>query len=780
MSNVKRTYQFPLTTSLLSGLFCLLSYAVEAQQCNRVGWVAAIQDCGILTVDLDSKTKVLLQAGTQGLEVGKTFSFAATQLALPPNCPGAEAPIMALSCYSDTLPLHAAFSIKASAFDARRFTFSAGIYDEKTQSCAWTFSDGATASGKEVEHSFPHEGSFSVQLKVTDIWGGGKSTTQLVEVHNNEAAFCGYEMLLSAVGANIQGQLLNQSAHVGADLESIKWYFHKSAQVVSSNPTLKLKAPGYGAYVVTAEYSTKDFQTGEICNARRSQVVNIQESNCYAPLGNGQNATICPPVDAPVCGCDGSTYKNECEASAKGLSSWWIGDCNSAASCVADFSLSNIVPNGLNGGYIAVFKNNSHGDFNAIQLDFGDGSPLWNAVNWDSVEHHYANPGVYRVNITAWKSNQCISSYVKIISTDLVSHTQTTQIEPTDYVMPGDANGDRVANAYDLLNVGVGYYKSGVPRPQASTDWAPQFAPNWPEKVDNRVNFKHLDCDGNGSINVFDTDPIEQYYVPLDSTPLNYKPGLPTLWVKHNLPDTIVLDPFNPASLEFDADIMLGTPEVPALGIYGLAFAINYPEYIKHNPQVDYDDNSFLGANNHILSLARDIHSQHQIDVGLVRTTGTPTGGYGRIASLKMRADFIIIVDIIERSANLHQPLVLPMQAVQAIDQNGAPLSLSVPFDLDTVIVTITTPAVSTKDNDPGSQILVYPNPANGATSLWSKDVQVSRVKAFDLLGREVFDQKLPESQRLHTLDLSGWKPGLYQLSLYTDKGVAEKKLMVR
>jgi len=39
-------------------------------------------------------------------------------------------------------------------------------------------------------------------------------------------------------------------------------------------------------------------------------------------------AGVCASIYAPVCGCNGKLYANECEARKKGVTSWVDGECN--------------------------------------------------------------------------------------------------------------------------------------------------------------------------------------------------------------------------------------------------------------------------------------------------------------------------------------------------------------------------------------------------------------------------------------------------------------------
>ncbi len=761
---------------LLLALFCA---NIQAQTCDRVGWVSSVEPgCGAKIVDLDNGNIILAVSGAENLLGGKTFSFAAT--AAPPpigSCGITGLETVNLSCVSEILPCTVDFLVERSKFDIMSRGFKAAVYDGNVQKCSWTFSDGATATGKEVYHVFPYEGVFTVTLTVQDPWGCSLVESKNIYISGISEA-CQYTIEVTAVNKELFASIANTSPdeHV---LSNIKWYFKKSGQILSTNAAFSMQLPSYGNYLVCADYTSSKADDGQICDATMCQQIIVSEPDCKRPFNNPTNISICAPAFVPVCSCEGITYNNECEAMQAGVTGWWAGTCATVSGiCAADVAIG-----GISGspaiGYTVEFNNQTFGDFEKIQLDFGDGSPLFESSNWTSTSHYYSNGGIYRVNLEAWKDGACVSSVTRLLTTDAYSHQFKNLPTGTDYVMPGDANGDRKANMYDLLNLGVGFYHEGAPRPNAHSAWSPQFAPNWSEKVGGVVNFKHLDCDGNGSINVFDTDPLEQHYAALKVTNQDSEPGLPKVWVQYNNNlDTITINPQIPAVVTLNADIMLGTPQQPALGIYGLAFALQYPEPVEHNPNVDYDDNSFLGPVNHILTLNRDFHDKRQLDLGIVRTNGIKTGGYGRVASVAMELDFIIIVDIIERNSSNIIPLTSVVSNIKAVDEKGNEIKLSVPVTLDTIWLNVLDLTSSNK-SVLSDKATVFPNPATDQTAvIVPQGMVVESIEVYDALGK-ITHTIAGVSNRVQRLQTDQWAAGVHTLKIRTSEGIIEKRVCV-
>jgi PKD repeat protein len=754
----------------------LLGWGHLSAQCEKVGWVSSITPgCGAQIIDLDNGLSFHAVSGMEGLLGGQIISFKTAPAPMPQGCPPSNGLTVSLVCVSDTLPCAAHFGYFADPDDALRFNFVANIYDPSTQICQWTFGDGSVATGNKVSHGFPQQGEYAVCLTVSDAFGCSSEYCETIQIDAQSSNWCGYDIKVTAIGTQLNGKVFSTDPQSLNALQSVVWYSSKSSNLIAQTPDFTAPLPGFGTYLVCAQYHVSNPDDQYTCAATKCQELTVAEPACINPVMADATA-LCPgqsSLYAPVCGCNGITYGNECEAINAGIATWWAGDCAAqGGTCHAQMEVK-IIEGSLDNGYTAQFIHNSVGDFNFAQLDFGDGSDMV-APSSDTILHQYPAGGIYRTNLTVWQTGGCISSAVQLLVTDALNMTISSLPEATDYVRPGDANRDGKANVYDLLNLGVGHYTAGSPRPEASTDWTLQFAPNWAESVANQVNYKHLDCDGNGAVNEYDADVIGQHYTAIDTAGAAQLPNTPQVRIEFSQ-DTIVVNTNNPTPVEITGTVVLGSPTQPALGIYGLAFGMEYPDYVVQSPESDYKSD-FFGSPNHMLWLAKDIHSKFQLDMGMTRKNGQQASGYGAIAEVTFKTDYIIIIDITSRSSNNIMPFAVPIKGIKAIDKRGNIKYISSPTILDTVWMKLIG-TTGTRDV-PNHQMVVSPNPSSDFVTLFFGDLPVTRIELVNVLG-QVVTQVTHGGESYAKLSVNNFPDGMYTLRIHSEKGLVQKQIMV-
>ncbi|MBL4657071.1 MAG: T9SS type A sorting domain-containing protein, partial [Flavobacteriales bacterium] len=366
----------------------------------------------------------------------------------------------------------------------------------------------------------------------------------------------------------------------------------------------------------------------------------------------------------------------------------------------------------------------------------------------------------------------CTGSYgVTVTDANACTGTAIVSIGSVcDSVWPGDANSDGVANNVDLLSIGIAYGDTGPARSGASLNWIAQYASDWVGTFQSGVNYKFADCNGDAIVDANDTLAISLNYGLTHNkgqVPGNALATDPTLYLDVNI-DTI------PTGTQLTVPVMLGTSSIPATGVYGLAFTINYDPSLIDTSSVRMNfDNSWLGTTGtDLISLQMDSYFDGQIDVAISRTDMNNMDGFGQIASIG-----IVTIDNLSGKISIIDTMLFTLSNVILISNDETVQSVN--FGSDSVIVQDTS---TTGLNDLGeklqSLVNVYPNPANDLVNIeWGK-VPVDRVVLCNMLGEELKEILEPAGSKL-MLSTEGYTGGIYFIRIEAPHGLVVKKLTI-
>ncbi len=351
-----------------------------------------------------------------------------------------------------------------------------------------------------------------------------------------------------------------------------------------------------------------------------------------------------------------------------------------------------------------------------------------------------------------------------------------------DCVWPGDTDTSGLVNNFDLLNIGLGFGATGPARSNASIAWMGQPADEWAGSTPNSmVNYKHIDTDGNGTINNDDTLAIVQNWGEthnLTGSPDHQFTDLPPA------DGSVVVIPFFIQPDTFQANttaalpIMLGDIEDVVVDLYGLAFSITFdPEVIVPGSAYLVFDDSWVGDNNSdLIALQRTFYADGRIDVGMTRTDGNNISGEGKIASLFITIEDDIVlhggddnrtVGLIETQFGIENVLLITNQEEEIL---ANPM---------TTIVLIQSIETGTEDGDAAAVVIdLYPNPVAGQLHIDSPEAALTGVVVYDVLGRLLYEYEYAFANKA-ILNTSGWDAGTYLAKVQTDQGAVIRRIIV-
>ena len=339
-----------------------------------------------------------------------------------------------------------------------------------------------------------------------------------------------------------------------------------------------------------------------------------------------------------------------------------------------------------------------------------------------------------------------------------------------DCIWPGDADANNLVDNNDLLPIGLGYDSTGTARSSVSIVWQADAATDWSQSFGSYtpvVNYKHADCNGDGTIDAVDTTAILQNF-GLTHAKNNGGPGPWRSGI------TGIRAIFSADSL-YNGDTLtvtfvLGDTLTQVSNLYGLAFTYNFDPAVVDSTifsGIDFG-NSWLGGSADKISISKTLYTAGQIKTAVTRIDHTNRSGYGAFATAK----FKITTDNISGKDLAYYSFIGFISDVRAIDEHGTLLTLNA--GADTAQVGYTPTGIKEINTE---KVYLYPNPAHDQVTIQA-DHPITDVSISNIAG-QVVCHKLVNNIRSYTLDVSALDEGLYFVEIKTASSTGIAKLSV-
>lgn len=329
----------------------------------------------------------------------------------------------------------------------------------------------------------------------------------------------------------------------------------------------------------------------------------------------------------------------------------------------------------------------------------------------------------------------------------------------TPNVWPGDANYDLTADMNDLLYLGWAYGATGVVRTGATNTWQAEPCANWGQSTIYGTEYKHADCNGDGTIDDNDTTAILQNYGQLHAFKMANPNQVSAMSAYRNLIITPNVSTVGPnQTLALNISVPTNTASV-SNNLYGIAFRLSAPaSYIATLASSDFSA-SFLGTKGStMMTLVKTAISQDHIDLCLVRKDHQNSAAGGTLIDLNLTTT----------NFSMNGTHNFSISAIKAVDFQGAYL----PIGAGTALVNFNTASGIQKVNT--AELHIVPNPANDKIYVDGL-TEKTTFEIINVIGQPVLKATLDAKK---FIDVSAFEKGAYFIKLSTPQGVVIKKFI--
>lgn len=324
-------------------------------------------------------------------------------------------------------------------------------------------------------------------------------------------------------------------------------------------------------------------------------------------------------------------------------------------------------------------------------------------------------------------------------------------------VWPGDANSDGLVSTLDVLELGLQFGFSGVPRATVSNSWNSFYANNWAGLISTGKNRCHSDCNGDGQVDAVDMGAITANFGLTHSFKLNQTTSVN--------PDITIVPIQNilQKGTWGKSEVYLGDLTNPITNIYGFDFSLLFDNALIQTDSIYFVyENSFFNSGVSNLEFQKLNFSSGALFAADSRTNHINSGGNGKIGTLHYKTANSFGVDS-----------TLNFSIINSIKTNDAGTFSALSGGTASVIVSSF--AGINEFNKESIIIDIYPNPSQDV--LYIRANERTTLILMNSLGEIVKEMRV--NPTLSKMDVSDLSNGVYILKSSDTGFVYNKKIAV-
>ena len=333
-------------------------------------------------------------------------------------------------------------------------------------------------------------------------------------------------------------------------------------------------------------------------------------------------------------------------------------------------------------------------------------------------------------------------------------------------IWPGDCDNDGIANAWDIIPIGI-TYGSG-PGPVRSYDdntlWEAQDADSWGVLKVFGNDGAHIDANGDGVIDTADVHVIRKNYGQTHNRSLSNNRGIAAgepLFFMEMLSDTFA-----------QGDTLRARINIGDANFYGLAFRVAYnPEVLVDSTIKVEFDSSILGSHNiDFVTLDHVDSTLGYIEIGMTKIGGVDHSGFGELGK---------IVAVIEENIGGGRDFDSVSVATLSVENVNAYREISSEVLLDAVDTSVSS-AIIVKGWTGQAEVKksfgcsVFPNPSQGILNVAFQETKAKNIWIWDYSGKKVYSSVLLD--RVNRIDISFLQRGILFVQI---EGYPVKKIFL-